>query len=34
VTMNQHGLVRRQQVFVPHRRQVVVPIPTHVARPP
>jgi hypothetical protein len=34
VTMNQHGIVRRQQVFVPHRRQVVVPIPTHVGRPP
>ena len=34
VTMRQHGTVLRQQVFVPHRRQVVVPIPTHPVRPP
>jgi hypothetical protein len=27
VTVNQHGTVRRQQIFVPHRRQVVVAIP-------
>lgn len=34
VTMNQHGTIRRQQIFVPHRRQVVVSIPTHSARSP
>jgi hypothetical protein len=27
VTVNQHGTIRRQQIFVPHRRQVVVAIP-------
>jgi hypothetical protein len=34
VTMSQHGVIRRQQVFVPHRRQVIVPVPTHPVRPP
>jgi hypothetical protein len=27
VTVNQHGTIHRQQIFVPHRRQVIVPIP-------
>lgn len=33
VTVNQHGIIRRQQIFVPHRRQVIVAIPMHSSEP-
>ena len=33
VSVNQHGNVRRQQIFVPHRRQVIVAIPMQSPQP-